>query len=494
MPSDFARLGLPDALVPALRHRGITEPFPIQAATIPDALAGHDVAAEAPTGSGKTLAFGLSTLANVLVAQPNAPTALVLTPTRELAEQIRRELAPLAKRAHRSIAAMYGGVGYGPQLKALRGGVDVLVATPGRLEDLLEQRSLTLKDVAIVVIDEADRMADMGFLPPVERLLGQTRQDRQTLLFSATLDGEVGVLVRDHQRSPARHTTGRAESAATTARHHFWKVDHTDRVGHTAAAVRTAGRSIVFTRTRRGADRLARQLGKAGVPALPIHGGRSQSQRTRALREFAAGRSPALVATDVAARGIHVDDVAAVIHFDPPADPKDYVHRSGRTARAGAGGTVLTLVTRETEKAVRKMQRELGLDGTILRPDPAELGTGGTARKPASAAPAADSRRPEALVREARSRPAKSGTQSIYVANLPWSTDEDEVTDLFERYGHVRRTTIITHRRTGRSRGFGFVEMGADDARTAVDALHGADLGGRDLTVRLADPRPSRSR
>jgi superfamily II DNA/RNA helicase len=494
MPSDFAHLGLPAALVAALARGGITEPFPIQTATIPDGLAGRDVAAQAPTGSGKTLAFGLSTLANVPSARAKAPTALVLSPTRELAEQIRGELAPLAKAVHRSVTAIYGGVGYGPQLKALRSGVDVLVATPGRLEDLLEQRSLTLKDVEIVVVDEADRMADMGFLPAVKRILGQTRKERQTMLYSATLDGDVGVLVRDHQKSPARHTTGHADSAASDARHHFWKVEHTDRVEHTADAVQAAGRSIVFTRTRHGADRLAKQLGRLGVSAVPIHGGRSQSQRSRALREFSAGRAPALIATDVAARGIHVDDVAAVIHFDPPADHKDYVHRSGRTARAGADGTVLTLVTRDTEKAVRRMQKSLGLDGTIRRPDLDDLRSGGTTVKPAAATPPTETRRPARAAERAprKEREATGGTQSVYVANLPWSVDEDEVTDLFEQYGHVRRTSIISDRRTGRSRGFGFVEMGVADARSAVDALHGADLGGRDLTVRLADPRPSR--
>jgi len=495
MPSDFAHLGLPDALVAALARGGITEPFPIQSATIPDALAGRDVAAQAPTGSGKTLAFGLSTLATVPRARSKAPAALVLSPTRELAEQIRRDLAPIAKAAQRSVTAIYGGVGYGPQLKALRNGTDVLVATPGRLEDLLEQRSLSLKDVAIVVIDEADRMADMGFLPAVKRILGQTRPQRQTLLFSATLDGDVGILVRDFQVSPVRHTTGRAESAASEARHHFWKVDHGDRVEHTADAVQAAGRSIVFTRTRHGADRLAKQLGRMGVSAVSIHGGRSQSQRTRALRQFADGHTPALIATDVAARGIHVDDVAAVIHFDPPADHKDYVHRSGRTARAGAEGTVLTLVTRETENAVRRMQRDLGLDGTIRRPDPGELRTGGAALKPPRITPPAETRRPAKDAERAadkKDRTATGGTQSVYVANLPWSVEEDAVTDLFERYGHVRRTSIITDRRTGRSRGFGFVEMGATEARSAVDALHGTDLDGRDLTVRLADPKPSR--
>ncbi|NNC91835.1 MAG: DEAD/DEAH box helicase, partial [Acidimicrobiia bacterium] len=321
----FAELGLPDALVHALTKQGITEPFPVQSATIPDALAGRDVSGKAPTGSGKTLAFGLPMLTRVDQAVAFRPRALVLAPTRELAEQIKKELAPLAKATRRFVLAVYGGVGYGPQKNALRKGVDVLVATPGRLEDLMEQKSVDLREVDIVVVDEADRMADMGFMPAVRRILDRTAADRQTLLFSATLDGDVAVLSRDYQSNPIRHEAGTVEPETIDARHHFWLVQRHDRVQHTAEIIERTGNSIVFTRTRHGADRLARQLSKLGVGAVAMHGGRNQNQRNRALKEFSSGRAQALIATDVAARGIHIDAVAAVVHFDPPADHKDYL-------------------------------------------------------------------------------------------------------------------------------------------------------------------------
>ncbi len=338
MTTTFGRLGLPESIVGALTRRGITEPFPIQAASIPDALSGLDVCGKAPTGSGKTLAFGSAMLARVDVGRSHRPRGLVLVPTRELADQIVKELAPLAKAASRRLVAIYGGVGYGAQKAALRKGADVVVATPGRLEDLIAQRSIDLRDVDIVVLDEADRMADMGFLPAVRRILDLTPSDRQTLLFSATLDGDIAVLSRQYQHDPARHEAAATEPDGDPATHHFWLVGHHDRTTHAAELIAVEGQSIVFTRTRHGADRLAKQLEKLGIEAVALHGGRTQSQRTRALRAFTQGRVSALVATDVAARGIHVDAVAAVIHFDPPGDHKDYVHRSGRTGRAGAGG------------------------------------------------------------------------------------------------------------------------------------------------------------
>jgi len=464
----FNQLGLPAPLVNSLADRGISETFPIQAATIPDILDGNDVSGKAPTGSGKTLAFGLPLLADVGRAKPHRPCALVLAPTRELAEQIKRELVPLAEAVDRRVFAVYGGVGYGPQRNAFRRGVDVLVATPGRLEDLIAQGTVDLGRVEIAVIDEADRMADMGFLPAVRRILDDTPERRQTLLFSATLDGDIAVLSRDYQRAPVVYEVGTTEDEAIDAEHQFLLVQHHDRVKHTADLVQTRGRSIVFTRTRRGADRLAKQLAGSGLRTVALHGGRSQSQRTRALQEFSSGRVQALIATDVAARGIHVDDVASVIHYDPPGEAKDYVHRSGRTARAGAAGTVVSLVTTAQRNAVRRMQRELGLQVPIEAPNAA-----GTRSETNVATPVEDQ-------------------LSLYVANLPWRTTSDDMRKLFGRFGEVHNSTVIVDRRTGRSRGFGFVDMAVSAAHAAIEALNGSMLGGRDLKVRAARPRRSR--
>jgi len=503
MPTTFAHLGLPEPLVRALAKGGIVEPFPIQAAAIPDAMSGSDVSGKAPTGSGKTLAFGLPLLARVGRATKHRPRALILAPTRELAEQIKRELAPLAAVASRSVFAIYGGVAYGPQKNALRRGVDVLVATPGRLEDLIEQRSIELGDAAIVVVDEADRMADMGFLPAVRRILDRTARDRQTMLFSATLDGDVAVLSRDYQRAPVRHDSGAVEDDSIDARHHFWLVAPHDRVGHTAAVIGEMGRSIVFTRTRHGADRLAKQLDRLGVTGVALHGGRSQSQRNAALAMFSSGRAAALIATDVAARGIHVEAVASVIHFDLPADSKDYLHRSGRTARAGATGTVVSLVADGQRRAARRMQQDLGLDATFDTPHVASLRHGGHragsaarrgTRHDARPAASRELHRASGVERPHRASGVETlqragGAESLYVANLPWGTTDHDLATLFGPYGKVHQSTIIMDRRTGRSRGFGFVDMHPSEAASAVAALDGTTVGGRDLTVRLANPR-----
>ena len=372
----FAQLGVPAFICDALDARGITTPFAIQAATVADGLAGRDVLGRAPTGSGKTLAFGIPIIANVAElgrCEPRRPAALVLAPTRELAEQITTDLRSYSGRVR--IDAVYGGVGYGSQITALKRGVDILIACPGRLEDLIQRRDVDLSGVEYVVLDEADRMADMGFMPAVRRLLDQTSPDRQTLLFSATLDGDVAKLTRDYQRDPVRHEVGEETPDVRAATHRFWTVERTDRNPIVAEVVNAAWPSIIFTRTRHGADRLARQLGKLGIETAPIHGGRSQSQRNRALDDFTKGRVHALVATDVAARGIHVDGVASVIHYDPPEDHKTYVHRSGRTARAGADGLVVSLVQREDEKDLRKMQRQIGLDEGFTAPVPGDLHT-----------------------------------------------------------------------------------------------------------------------
>jgi superfamily II DNA/RNA helicase len=356
----FADLGVPADLVTRLARRGITSPIPIQAAVLPDAQAGHDICGRAPTGSGKTIAFGLAIATRATGGAAKRPKALVLTPTRELALQVSTELAELAPDGHKRGTAVYGGAGYEAQRRALRRGVNIVVATPGRLEDLIARGDIALDDVAFVVIDEADRMADMGFLPAVKRLLDATRKDRQTLLFSATLDGDVDVLIKRYQNDPRRHVVELDEDDAPVD-HLFWMAERNERVTLTAGAIDRHGRAIVFCRTRHGADRLAKQLGVNGIKAAAIHGDRSQAQRERALSAFSDGKVQALVATDVAARGIHVDAVPCVVHFDPPADRKDYLHRSGRTGRAGAPGTVITMVGGENRKAVKTLQRELGL-------------------------------------------------------------------------------------------------------------------------------------
>jgi superfamily II DNA/RNA helicase len=399
----FSALGVPAELVGRLADRGVTAPFPIQAATLPDALAGRDVCGRAPTGSGKTLAFGIPLVTRVDRARPRRPRGLVLVPTRELAAQVHGELVALAGPGGPAALAVYGGVGFERQISALRRGVDVVVACPGRLADLVAQRHVSLEDVGLVVIDEADRMADMGFLPEVRRLLDQVRSDRQTLLFSATLDGDVDVLVRRYQRSPVRHELA-PEPDARQSRHLFWRAERSDRIGLVAGLVAREWPAIVFCRTRHGADRVTRQLGKAGVAAAAIHGDRSQGQRERALAGLAGGSVQALVATDVAARGIHVDDVACVVHFDPAGDEKAYVHRSGRTGRAGAAGLVVSLVDGAGEADARKLQAALGLPVGLEAPgSPA---ADGRPRTPPTAAPRRPASRHRRRPRGAQGRAA----------------------------------------------------------------------------------------
>lgn len=411
----FAALGVPESIVDVLSRAGIHEPFPIQAAVLPDALAGRDVLGRAPTGSGKTLAFGIPLVVGSRAGKRRRPTSLVLSPTRELAEQITREIAPLASVCGHRVAAVYGGVGYGPQRRAIDGGASILVACPGRLEDLLSMGAVDLGDVATVVVDEADRMSDMGFLPAVRRIVGLTRTDRQVMLFSATLEGPVAKLTRDFQRDPARHEVGSTEPDMTLARHLFWDVERGSRAGEAARFVAKVGSTIVFTRTRHGADRLAKQLGRFGVEAAAIHGGRSQGQRSRALRAFGEGRVAALVATDVAARGIHVDGVEGVLHFDPPEDAATYIHRSGRTARAGASGLVLSLVDPEGRKAATSMQRSLGLPIGVDEVDPAALEAPRPSPRPAGhadpggASEEAPARGGEEACAAARSRTPQNG-------------------------------------------------------------------------------------
>ncbi len=366
----FSDLGVPEDLVRGLHSRGIDAAFPIQAATLVDALAGHDVCGRAPTGSGKTLAFGIPVVSRVGQASSGRPKALILAPTRELAAQICEELSLLGSLRNCRVASFYGGVGFGPQLNALRRGVDVAVACPGRLQDLMDKGAIRLNDVEIVVVDEADRMADMGFMPVVREILDQVKEHRQTLLFSATLDGDVKELIRRYQHNPKRYEVdGEDDAIGESTVHHFWKTNASDRVELTTSIVRVHRAAMVFCRTKRGADRLAKHLKMSGLDVGAIHGDRSQAQRDQALEAFKSQRLQVLVGTDVAARGIHVDGVDCVVHFDPPEDEKAYVHRSGRTGRAGAAGTVISLVTREHQGFIKKLQIRLGMSTAVNDPD-----------------------------------------------------------------------------------------------------------------------------
>ncbi len=367
----FAALGVSEELTQRLDAQGLTAPTAVQEATIPLALDGHDVAAEAPTGSGKTLAFGLPVLQRCGVGEARRPAALVLTPTRELATQIVDVLVPLAGRDGPSVLAVFGGVGIGPQVQKLRRGVDLVVGCPGRLEDLVERGDLRLDAVQHVVIDEADRMSDVGFLPAIRRLLALTPRTRQTALFSATLGGPVATLISDHQRSARVVRLAGADRSESAATHLAVAVDQLERSRWTAQIVDAAGPTIVFCRTRHRADRVAKQLARFGVEAMPIHGGRSQAQRSRALGALHDGRIQALVATDVAARGIHVDDLACVVHYDPPEDEETYVHRSGRTGRAGATGAVVSLVEPASIRSgrLRRSPAPRDVDVTVVDAD-----------------------------------------------------------------------------------------------------------------------------
>ncbi len=382
----FADLGLPVPLVQALRRDGIEAPFPIQAATVPDTLAGKDVLGRGPTGSGKTLAFGLPMLARLAggAAKPGRPRGLVLVPTRELAAQIERALDEPALALGLRIASVVGGAPIKRQADRLARGVDLLIATPGRLQDLILQGSADLSEVVITALDEADHMADMGFLPQVTKLLDRTPKDGQRLLFSATLDGEVDKLVKRYLRSPVTHSTAPPSAAVTTMSHHLLYVHKADKRAVVAEIASRDGLTILFVRTKHGADRLAKQLRASGVAAGALHGGKAQNNRTRTLAAFADGSVPVLVTTDVAARGIHVDGISLVVHVDPPAEPKAYLHRAGRTARAGEDGVVVTLVTDAERTDVEKMTRKAGVDieGVEITPGDKRLAAITGARRP----------------------------------------------------------------------------------------------------------------
>ncbi|WP_438874562.1 DEAD/DEAH box helicase [Symbioplanes lichenis] len=363
LPS-FAELGLPAELVRVLNREGITTPFEIQAATLPDALAGRDVLGRGQTGSGKTLAFGLPVLARVAQggrARPHHPKALILVPTRELAMQVADSLMPLGRSVGVFLKTAVGGVPYDRQMDALRRGVEVMVATPGRLGDLIERGACKLDDVEVTVLDEADQMADMGFLPEVTELLAKTPARAQRLLFSATLDGDVDTLVKRFMNDPVTHSTAPAEASVSTMDHHLLLIPPHDKFPITSWIANREGKTIVFARTQMGVDRLVDQLAAVGVRAGALHGGKTQRVRTRTLAEFKEGRTNVLVATDVAARGIHVDGISLVVHVDPPKDPKDYLHRAGRTARAGESGAVVTLVLPKQRRSTQSMMQKAGV-------------------------------------------------------------------------------------------------------------------------------------
>ena len=385
MPT-FAATGLAPALLTALSAQGITEPFPIQSATLPDSLAGRDVLGRGRTGSGKTLAFGLPLLSRTAGrrARPGRPLALVLVPTRELAQQVTTALAPYARAVGLRCATVVGGLSLQRQADALRAGAEVVVATPGRLHDLINRGDARLDQVAITVLDEADQMADMGFLPQVTKLLEQVAPDGQRMLFSATLDGGVDRLVRRFLTNPVSHSVDPGTATVTAMTHHVLHVDAVDKPAALTQIAAREGRTILFMGTKHRADRLARQLLAKGVRAAALHGGKSQPQRTRILEQFRTGQVTALVATDVAARGIHVDGLDMVVNVDPPTEAKDYLHRGGRTARAGESGTVVTLVLPEQRRDVSRLMSVAGIkpQSTQVRPGDEALARVTGAREP----------------------------------------------------------------------------------------------------------------
>ena len=363
----WLNLGVDEQIVSSLIKRGIKTPFPIQGLTIPDALRGNDVCGKAKTGSGKTLAFGIPMVQNL--DQPsgdNNPRGLIMVPTRELATQVKEELDPLLNGKSLTALAIYGGANIEEQIKAIKRGTDIIVATPGRMIDLLEREEISLQSLEMVVLDEADRMADMGFLPQVEWILRRVDRNHQTLLFSATLDGVVNTLIQRYQSNPIMHEVEAKEITVEEMTHRFLHVHERDKVKVAAAITRPVSRTLIFSNTKAGCDRLVKKLLAEGIRAQAIHGDLRQNIREKALARFASGKLPVLVATDVAARGIHVDGVEVVIHYDPPSDHKTYLHRSGRTARAGTDGLVVTLSLWDEELIVKRLQKRVGLDMELV--------------------------------------------------------------------------------------------------------------------------------
>jgi superfamily II DNA/RNA helicase len=384
--ASFAELDMPAPLLAELARQGVTVPFPIQAATLPSSLAGRDVLGRGRTGSGKTLAFGLAVLARTAGAraEPRQPLALVLVPTRELAQQVTDALTPYARALRLRLTTVVGGLSLRRQAGALRDGVEIVVATPGRLRDLVERGDCRLDQVAVTVLDEADQMSDLGFLPQVTALLRQVRPGGQRMLFSATLDGEVDRLVRRFLTDPVRHSVDPSAGSVTTLEHHLLRVTAEDKRAATVRIAARDGRVLFFMDSKRAVDRLTSGLLAAGVRAGALHGGKSQPQRTRVLTQFKSGEVTALVATNVAARGIHIDDLDLVVNVDPPADHKDYLHRGGRTARAGASGSVVTLVLPEQRRDTDRLMARAGIvaRSTAVHSEDAELARITGARRP----------------------------------------------------------------------------------------------------------------
>lgn len=364
--ASFASLGVPRELVDVLAAAGITRPFPIQAITIPDGLAGRDVCGKAKTGAGKTLAFGIPLVVRTPDGASRRPRSLVLVPTRELAVQVADVIIPLAEAAGCRLVTVYGGAPLDAQVRAIERGVEVIVATPGRLIDLVDRKAVDLADVGLVVLDEADRMVDMGFLPQVEWLLRHIGGPHQTLLFSATLDGAIDHVVRTYLRDPVRTEVASHTITVEEMAHRFLLVHEMDKAKVLAAIAQANGRTLAFVRSKRGADRLSSELRTLGVRSAAIHGDLHQRAREKALADFTAGRLSVLVATDVAARGLDIDDIDVVVHYDPADDHKSYLHRSGRTARAGEAGVVVTLLLWNEELEVRRLQKRLGLTTPIV--------------------------------------------------------------------------------------------------------------------------------
>jgi superfamily II DNA/RNA helicase len=363
----FHDLGVAADIADALTLRDIDAPFPIQALAIPNALAGRDILGKAKTGSGKTLAFGIPMVQQLEKHRPAGPRGLVLVPTRELANQVNEQLTWLGSVRGLNVTAVYGGASMGQQIDALEKGADIVVATPGRLIDLMDRKVVSLSGIDIVTIDEADQMADMGFLPQVRRIMREVREDHQTMLFSATLDDQVGALVRSYMTDPVVHEVTSATETVDTMTHRFLKVHYMDKVRVVAAIAHGVERTLVFVRTKHACDKAAQELRAAGVRAQAIHGDLPQRKREQALADFAERRHAVLVATNVAARGLHIEGVDIVIHFDPPEDPKMYLHRSGRTARAGESGLVVTLVEWDQVNEVTRIQRKAGLNVPMIK-------------------------------------------------------------------------------------------------------------------------------
>jgi superfamily II DNA/RNA helicase len=381
LPTDttFEALGVPAPLVEVLTGSGITAPFPIQVATLPDSLSGRDVLGRGRTGSGKTLAFGIPLVARLAASttkrQPRRPRALILVPTRELANQVAAVVDPMARALGMKTTTIFGGVGQNPQVSALAGGLDVVIACPGRLEDLIQQGHCDLGAIEVTILDEADHMADLGFLPGVKRIMDRTPKVGQRMLFSATLDNGVDVLVKRYLTNPTTHSVDPAVAPVSTMTHHVFRVDAADKGRIVQELASGLGRTVLFTRTKHQAKKLAKQLTAAGVPAVDLHGNLSQNARERNLEAFSSGETRVLCATDIAARGIHVDDVAIVVHVDPPAEHKAYLHRSGRTARAGAEGAVVTIATPDQAGEVRTLARQAGIHPEVsaIKPGAREI-------------------------------------------------------------------------------------------------------------------------